>query len=45
MTDEQNLVKELVGMSTLEQTRAIRELTMSFEEKKNIRWVESDKSM
>ncbi|XP_020561290.1 transmembrane channel-like protein 5 isoform X2 [Oryzias latipes] len=35
--DEQNLVKELVGMSTLEQTRAIRELTMSFEEKKNIR--------
>uniref|UniRef100_H2MDF0 Transmembrane channel-like protein n=1 Tax=Oryzias latipes TaxID=8090 RepID=H2MDF0_ORYLA len=39
MTDEQNLVKELVGMSTLEQTRAIRELTMSFEEKKNIRWI------
>uniref|UniRef100_A0A8C8DZ58 Transmembrane channel-like protein n=1 Tax=Oryzias sinensis TaxID=183150 RepID=A0A8C8DZ58_9TELE len=35
--DEQNLVKELVGMSTLEQTRAIRELTMSFEEKRNIR--------
>ncbi|KAF6716042.1 Transmembrane channel-like protein 5 [Oryzias melastigma] len=35
--DEQNLMKELVSMSTLEQTRAIRELTMSFEEKKRIR--------
>lgn len=39
LTEEQNLVKELVAMSTREQIQAIRDLPMSFEEKKLIRWV------
>lgn len=39
VTEEQNLVKELVAMSTQERFHAIRELPMSFEEKKSIRWV------
>lgn len=41
VTDEQNLVKELIALSTREQIRAIRELPMSFEEKKHIRYAES----
>lgn len=39
VTEEQNLVKELVAMSTRERIHAIRDLPMSFEEKKSIRWV------
>ncbi|XP_018520346.1 transmembrane channel-like protein 5 [Lates calcarifer] len=35
--EEQNLVKELVAMSTRDRIRAIRDLPMSFEEKKHIR--------
>ncbi|XP_041641782.1 transmembrane channel-like protein 5 [Cheilinus undulatus] len=35
--EEQNLVKELVALSTRDRIRAIRDLTMSFEEKKHIR--------
>ncbi|KAM9770660.1 transmembrane channel-like protein 5 isoform 1-T3 [Menidia menidia] len=35
--EEKNLVKELVAMSMQDQTRAIRALPMSFEEKKHIR--------
>ncbi|XP_069560971.1 transmembrane channel-like protein 5 [Brachyistius frenatus] len=35
--EEQNLVKELVALSTRDQIRAIRDLPMSFEEKKHIR--------
>lgn len=35
--EEQNLVKELVALSTQERIRAIRDLPMSFEDKKNIR--------
>ncbi|KAM6939838.1 transmembrane channel-like protein 5 [Xenentodon cancila] len=35
--EEQNLVKGLVALSTREQIRAIRDLPMSFEEKKHIR--------
>ncbi|XP_061578825.1 transmembrane channel-like protein 5 [Cololabis saira] len=35
--EEQNLVKELVSLSTREQIQAIRNLPMSFEEKKHIR--------
>ncbi|KAM7393773.1 hypothetical protein PAMP_020622 [Pampus punctatissimus] len=35
--EEQNLVKELVAMSTRDRVRAIRDLPMSFEEKKHIR--------
>lgn len=42
VTEEQNLVKELVAMSTQERFHAIRELPMSFEEKKSIRWVWTD---
>lgn len=38
-TEEQDLVKKIVAMSTRERTRAIRELQMSLEEKKHIRWV------
>ncbi|XP_037546198.1 transmembrane channel-like protein 5 [Nematolebias whitei] len=34
--EEQNLVKELIALSTREQIRQIRELPMSFEEKKHI---------
>uniref|UniRef100_A0A3Q2PPQ4 Transmembrane channel-like protein n=1 Tax=Fundulus heteroclitus TaxID=8078 RepID=A0A3Q2PPQ4_FUNHE len=40
-TEEENLVKELVDLSTTEQIRKIRELPMSFEAKKYIRWDES----
>ncbi|KAM3864562.1 transmembrane channel-like protein 5 [Diretmus argenteus] len=36
-TEEQNLVKELVALSTRDRVRAIRDLPMSFEEKKHIR--------
>ncbi|XP_034542712.1 transmembrane channel-like protein 5 [Notolabrus celidotus] len=35
--EEQNLVKELVAQSTRDRIRAIRDLPMSFEEKKHIR--------
>ncbi|KAM4604110.1 transmembrane channel-like protein 5 isoform 2-T3 [Polymixia lowei] len=35
--DEQNLVKEFVALSTRERVRAIRDLPMTFEEKKHIR--------
>ncbi|KAM4750283.1 transmembrane channel-like protein 5 [Anableps anableps] len=35
--EEQNLVKELVALSITEQIRKIRELPMSFEEKKHVR--------
>ncbi|KAM7009674.1 transmembrane channel-like protein 5 [Tautogolabrus adspersus] len=35
--EEQNLVKELVALSTHEQIRALRDRPMSFEEKKHIR--------
>ncbi|XP_077462082.1 transmembrane channel-like protein 5 [Stigmatopora argus] len=35
--EEQNLVKELVAMSTGDRIKAIRDLPMSFEEKKHIR--------
>ncbi|XP_049428690.1 transmembrane channel-like protein 5 [Epinephelus fuscoguttatus] len=35
--EEQNLVKELVALSTTDRIRAIRDLPMSFEEKKHIR--------
>ncbi|XP_071361332.1 transmembrane channel-like protein 5 [Trachinotus anak] len=35
--EEQNLVKELVALSTRDRIRAIRDLKMSFEEKKHIR--------
>lgn len=35
--EEQNLVKDLVAMSTRERIHAIRDLPMSFEEKKSIR--------
>ncbi|XP_029364795.1 transmembrane channel-like protein 5 [Echeneis naucrates] len=35
--EEQNLVKELIDLSTRDRIRAIRELPMSFEEKKRIR--------
>uniref|UniRef100_A0A665THQ9 Transmembrane channel-like protein n=1 Tax=Echeneis naucrates TaxID=173247 RepID=A0A665THQ9_ECHNA len=41
VTEEQNLVKELIDLSTRDRIRAIRELPMSFEEKKRIRWVMS----
>lgn len=37
--EEQNLVKELVDLSTRDRIRAIRDLPMSFEEKKLIRCV------
>ncbi|TNM85959.1 hypothetical protein fugu_008230 [Takifugu bimaculatus] len=36
-TEEQNLVKDLVDMSTRERIDAIRDLPMSFQEKKSIR--------
>ncbi|KAM6942340.1 transmembrane channel-like protein 5 [Lycodopsis pacificus] len=36
-TEEQNLVKELVALSTRDRIRAIRDLPMSFDEKKHIR--------
>ncbi|XP_041790087.1 transmembrane channel-like protein 5 [Chelmon rostratus] len=36
-SEEQNLVKELVALSTQDRVRAIRDLPMSFEEKKLIR--------
>uniref|UniRef100_A0A3B3X4I5 Transmembrane channel-like protein n=1 Tax=Poecilia mexicana TaxID=48701 RepID=A0A3B3X4I5_9TELE len=39
-TEEQNLIKELVALSTTEQIRKIRELPVSFEEKKHVRLVE-----
>lgn len=39
VTEEQNLVKELVDMSTRERIDAIRDLPMSFQEKKAIRCV------
>ncbi|KAM9792613.1 transmembrane channel-like protein 5 [Neosynchiropus ocellatus] len=35
--EEQDLVKELVGMSTRERINAVRDLPMTFEEKKHIR--------
>ncbi|KAK5609532.1 hypothetical protein CRENBAI_006354 [Crenichthys baileyi] len=35
--EEQNLVKELVALSTTDQIRKIRELPMSFKEKKHVR--------
>ncbi|XP_023188942.1 transmembrane channel-like protein 5 isoform X1 [Xiphophorus maculatus] len=35
--EEQNLIKELVALSTTEQIRKIRELPVSFEEKKHVR--------
>ncbi|KAF7662679.1 hypothetical protein LDENG_00229560 [Lucifuga dentata] len=35
--EEQNLVKELVALSTRDRIRAVRDLPMSFEEKKHIR--------
>ncbi|KAK5866465.1 hypothetical protein PBY51_020654 [Eleginops maclovinus] len=35
--EEQNLVKELVALSTRDRIRAIRDLSMSFDEKKQIR--------
>ncbi|XP_062420621.1 transmembrane channel-like protein 5 [Pungitius pungitius] len=35
--EEQNLVKELIALSTRDQIRAIRDLPMTFEEKKHIR--------
>lgn len=41
--EEQNLVKELVDLSTRDRTRAIRDLPMSFEEKKQIRCVLSER--
>ncbi|KAG7214543.1 hypothetical protein INR49_023058, partial [Caranx melampygus] len=41
--EEQDLVKKIVAMSTRERTRAIRELQMSLEEKKHIRWVKEVK--
>uniref|UniRef100_A0AAQ5YTH2 Transmembrane channel-like protein n=1 Tax=Amphiprion ocellaris TaxID=80972 RepID=A0AAQ5YTH2_AMPOC len=37
LTEEQDLVKELLAMSARDRTRAIRDLPMSFEEKKHIR--------
>lgn len=39
VTEEQNLIKELIALSTRDQIRAIRDLPMSFDEKKHIRWV------
>lgn len=39
-TEEQNLVKELVAMSTRERIHAIRDLPMSFEKKKSVRCVQ-----
>uniref|UniRef100_A0A8D3A2M9 Transmembrane channel-like protein n=1 Tax=Scophthalmus maximus TaxID=52904 RepID=A0A8D3A2M9_SCOMX len=39
VTEEQNLVKKLVALSTRERIRDIRDLPMSCEEKKHIRWV------
>ncbi|KAM8879964.1 uncharacterized protein tmc5 isoform 2-T2 [Spinachia spinachia] len=36
-SEEQNLVKELIALSTRDQIRAIRDLPMSFDEKKHIR--------
>uniref|UniRef100_A0A3P8TNK6 Transmembrane channel-like protein n=1 Tax=Amphiprion percula TaxID=161767 RepID=A0A3P8TNK6_AMPPE len=36
LTEEQDLVKELLAMSARDRTRAIRDLPMSFEEKKHI---------
>uniref|UniRef100_A0A3Q3F2T2 Transmembrane channel-like protein n=1 Tax=Labrus bergylta TaxID=56723 RepID=A0A3Q3F2T2_9LABR len=38
VTEEQNLVKELVALSTHEQIQALRDRPMSFEEKKHIWW-------
>nr|XP_040043560.1 transmembrane channel-like protein 5 [Gasterosteus aculeatus aculeatus]XP_040043561.1 transmembrane channel-like protein 5 [Gasterosteus aculeatus aculeatus]XP_040043562.1 transmembrane channel-like protein 5 [Gasterosteus aculeatus aculeatus] len=35
--EEQNLIKELIALSTRDQIRAIRDLPMSFDEKKHIR--------
>lgn len=43
MTEEQDLVKELVALSTQERVQAIRDLARSFEEKKHIRWVSTGK--
>lgn len=43
LTEEQELVKELVALSTPERVRAIRDLPRSFEEKKIIRWVSTGK--
>lgn len=45
LTEEQNLVKELVALSTRDRIRAIRDLPMSFEEKKHIRWVLTNKQL
>lgn len=39
VSEEQSLVKELVDLSTRDRIRAIRDLPMSFEEKKQIRCV------
>lgn len=44
-TEEQNMVKELVALSTRDRIRAILDLPMSFEEKKHIRWVLADKHL
>uniref|UniRef100_A0A8C4IDP7 Transmembrane channel-like protein n=1 Tax=Dicentrarchus labrax TaxID=13489 RepID=A0A8C4IDP7_DICLA len=38
-------VKEFVALSTRDRIRAIRDLAMSFEEKKHIRWVLTDKQL
>lgn len=37
-TEEQHLVKELVAMSTRNRIKAIRDLPMSFDDKKHIRY-------
>lgn len=43
LTEEQDLVKELVALSTQERVQAIRDLPKSFEEKQNIRCVATAK--
>uniref|UniRef100_A0A8D0CVH3 Transmembrane channel-like protein n=1 Tax=Sander lucioperca TaxID=283035 RepID=A0A8D0CVH3_SANLU len=45
VTEEQNLVKELVALSTQDRIWAIRDLPMSVDEKKHIRWVLTDKQL
>ena len=45
VTEEQNLVKELVALSTRDRIQAIRDLPMSFDEKKHIRWVLTEKQL
>uniref|UniRef100_A0A3P9MTU2 Transmembrane channel-like protein n=1 Tax=Poecilia reticulata TaxID=8081 RepID=A0A3P9MTU2_POERE len=42
-TEEQNLIKELVALSTTEQIRKIRELPVSFEEKKHVSFIQKCK--